>query len=73
MATRPIHTVPYGRRWANTQEGSDRPIDIYPTEAEAEADGRAMAIAAGTDHIIHTLDGVAAERRRYRTGEPPPG
>ena len=57
MAKGDIHTSKQGDRWINKVEGNQRVSSSAPTKAEAQADGRRMAIDRGVGHIVHKESG----------------
>ena len=64
--TAAIHTVPSKEGgWTNEREGDARGLGSYPTKAEAQAAGRALARQEQTEHIIHTKDGRISARNSY--------
>jgi hypothetical protein len=66
-----IHTVPHDGGWANRAEGNERVSNTAPTKAEAEAEGRRMAIERGVEHLIHDRNGQIAERNTYPRSRDP--
>ena len=61
-----IHTVPTNGQWGHRVEGEHQFLpDVYPSREEAETMGRALAIAARTDHVVHHRDGSIAYRKSY--------
>lgn len=66
-----IHTVPHGDGWANQAEGNTRVSRTYDTKADAQADGRRMAIDRGVEHFIHKRDGQIGERNTYPRSRDP--
>jgi len=66
-----IHTVPHDDGWANRDEGNERVTNSAPTKAEAQAQGRNMAIERGVEHLIHNRDGQIAERNTYPRSRDP--
>jgi hypothetical protein len=66
MAKANVWTVPYGDRWANRREGSERASRTFATRAEAIASGRRTAMRDGVDHVVAHHAGQAGERTSYR-------
>jgi hypothetical protein len=71
MAKGDIHTIKQGDRWVNKAEGNKRASSSAPTKAEAQADGRRMAIKRGVEHIVHKENGQIGERNTYPRGRDP--
>ncbi|WP_098959507.1 DUF2188 domain-containing protein [Pseudonocardia sp. N23] len=71
MANGDIHTVKQGDHWANKVEGSERASNTAATKAEAQAEGRDMAIKRGVEHVIHNQDGRIGERNTYPRSRDP--
>ena len=71
MAKGDIHSSKQGDRWVNKAEGNKRASSSAPTKAEAQADGRRMAIDRGVEHIIHNQDGKIGERNTYPRSRDP--
>lgn len=71
MAKGDIHTSKQGDRWINKAEGNQRASSSAPTKAEAQADGRKMAIDRGVEHIVHKEDGQIGERNTYPRSRDP--
>lgn len=71
MATGDIHTVFDDGVWKNKAEGNQRASSTGATKAEAEADGRRMAIDRGVEHFIHNKDGQIGERNTYPRSRDP--
>ena len=63
-----IHVVPNDTRdWVVKEEGTDRELGHYLTQADAEAVGLALARKRGSEVVIHGRDGKA-QRRKARRG-----
>lgn len=60
-----VHTVPHGDGWANRVEGASRVSNTAPTKAEAQAQGREMALDRGVEHFVHGQDGTIQSRNTY--------
>ena len=65
MADGFVHTVYKGGEWVNEIEGDAVFGGTYATKEDAVAAGRARAKEDKTEHVIHTQDGVIAERNSY--------
>ena len=50
MAEGDVHTVPHGDGWANKVEGNKNASNTAGTKAEAQAEGRKMAIKRDAEH-----------------------
>jgi len=73
MARGWVHTVHKGGAWVNEIEG-DGTISRHQTKDQAVAEGREIATARKTEHVIHNLDGTIAGRNSYGSDPfPPPG
>lgn len=73
MAKGDIHTSKQGGKWVNRAEGNERASSSAPTKAEAQAEGRRMAVARGVEHIVHKQDGQIGERNTYPRSRDPKG
>lgn len=71
MADGDIHTSKPGDRWVNKVEGNQRASNSAPTKAEAQAEGRRMAIERGVEHIVHKENGQIGERNTYPRSRDP--
>ncbi len=71
MAQGDVHTVKHGDGWANKVEGNSRVSNTATTKAEAEAEGRRMAIQRGSEHLVHRQDGTIGERNTYPRSRDP--
>lgn len=71
MAEGDVHTAKHGDGWANKVEGNKQVSNTAPTKAEAEAQGRDMAIKRGSEHLIHRKDGSIGERNTYPRSRDP--
>ena len=74
MARNNIHTT-YSKsagNWRNIREGASRPARTYETKAEAQADGRRMAISQKSEHLIHNQDSKISQRNSYGGDKFPP-
>lgn len=66
-----IHTSKQGDRWVNRAEGNERASNSARTKAEAEAEGRRMAIDRDVEHVIHNQDGQIGKRNTYPRSRDP--
>ena len=66
-----VHAYKQGDRWINKVEGSQRASNIVPTKAEAQADGRKMAIDRGVERIVRKQNGQIGERNTYPRSRDP--
>jgi hypothetical protein len=71
MAKGDIHTSKQGDRWVNKAEGNERTSNSASTKAEAQAQGRQMAVDRGVEHVIHNQDGTIGERNTYPRSRDP--
>ncbi len=71
MAKGEIHTSKQGDHWVNEAEGNERASNSAPTKAEAQAEGRKMAIGRGVEHVVHKQDGKIGERNTYPRSRDP--
>ncbi len=71
MAKGDIHTSKQGDHWVNKAEGNERASNSAPTKAEAQAEGRKMAIDRGVEHLVHKQDGRIGERNTYPRSRDP--
>jgi uncharacterized protein (DUF2235 family) len=71
MSKGDVHTVKHGAGWANRIEGDQRVSNTATTKAEAQAEGRKMAIERGVEHVIHKEDGQIGARNTYPRSRDP--
>lgn len=67
MSSKNVHTTynKAARNWRNISEGASRPIKIYQTKQEAQADGRQIAMQRHVEQLIHNKSGEIGERNSY--------
>lgn len=63
--SKPVHTVPHEKGWANIREGAERASKIFETKAEAQKAGRDTARNENTEHFIHNKNGDIGQRNSY--------
>lgn len=71
-----IETYYEDGQWKNKAEGNTRASGTYDTKADAQADGRQMAIDRGVEHVVKRMDGTIGEKNTYprsRDQHPPKG
>jgi hypothetical protein len=76
MAKGDIETYHEDGRWKNRPEGNERASNTFDNKAEAQAEGRRMAIDRGVEHLIKKMDGTVGEKNTYprsRDQHPPKG
>jgi len=62
-----IHVIPNDTRdWVVKEEGTDPELGHYPTQADAEAVGLALARKRKSEVVIHGRDGKAHLRKVRR-------
>lgn len=74
MGSKNIHTT-YNKaagNWRNIREDASRPSKVYNTKAEAQADGRQIAINQKSEHFIYNQDGKICQRNSYGNDDFPP-
>lgn len=71
MAKGDIHTSKQGDRWVNKAEGNERATNSAATKAQAQAEGRRMAIERGVEHLVHKENGQIGERNTYPRSRDP--
>jgi hypothetical protein len=71
MSKGDVHTVKHGDGWGNRIEGDQRVSNTATTKAEAQAEGRKMAIERGVEHVIHKEDGQIGARNTYPRSRDP--
>lgn len=71
MAKGDIHTSKQGDKWVNKAEGNTRASNSASTKADAQAQGREMAVERGVEHVIHKQDGKIGERNTYPRSRDP--
>ena len=68
------HVVPHRDGWAVKPAGGSRPSSVHPTQADASARAREIAINQRSEVIIHRPDGRIRDRDSYGNDPyPPPG
>ncbi|XVS64350.1 DUF2188 domain-containing protein [Actinosynnema sp. CA-299493] len=73
MAKGDIETYHEDGQWKNKVEGGERASHTASTKAEAEAEGRRMAMERGVEHVIKKMDGTIGEKNTYpRSRDPQP-
>lgn len=65
MASKNIHTVPYGDGWANKKVGHNDPLSVHRTKDNADTKGAAMARALRVEHVIHGKNGRIQDKDSY--------
>ena len=62
-----IHTVYRSTtgNWANEVGPGEHVCSVHATREEAVGRGRALALAAQTDHVIHASDGTISSCRSH--------
>jgi hypothetical protein len=71
MAKGDIETYYEDNQWKNKVEGGQRASNTSDTKAEAQAEGRQMAIDRGVEHIIRNRGGEIGERNTYPRSRDP--
>lgn len=71
MAKGDVETYHEDGRWKNKVEGNDRASNTADTKAEAQAEGRRMAIERDAEHFIRNMDGTIVERNTYPRSRDP--
>jgi uncharacterized protein DUF2188 len=76
MSKGDIETYYDDGRWKNRPQGNQRASSTHDTKAEAQAEGRKMAIDRQVEHVIKKQDGTIGEKNTYprsRDQRPPKG
>ncbi|WP_202910567.1 DUF2188 domain-containing protein [Hymenobacter sediminis] len=60
-----LHVVPRSTGWAVKTAGASRAATIVPTQSEAIAVARQMAIGRGSEMLIHGTNGQIRARNSY--------
>jgi hypothetical protein len=71
-----IETYYEDGRWKNRPQGNERASSTHDTKAEAQAEGRRMAVDRQVEHVIKKQDGTIGEKNTYprsRDQHPPKG
>ena len=68
MTSTPSNTVTAGRTGPKATSGS---LNTASIKAEAQAEGREMAIERGVEHVVHNQDGQIGERNTYPRSRDP--
>jgi hypothetical protein len=61
----PIHVVSHGDEWAVRRQGDDDIISVWPTQKQAEDEGRRIAKDDQAEFELHGLEGRIRERDSY--------
>jgi hypothetical protein len=73
MAKGDIETYYEDGVWKNRPEGNTRASNTAPTKAEAQAEGRQMAIDREVEHVIKNMNGEVGQKNTYpRSRDPLP-
>ena len=56
--------------WQNKLEGRSRAAHLHKTEADAEREGRSMAMRRKTEHVIHGQNGEIRQKNSYGNDSP---
>ena len=62
MSKGDVHTLPHKDGWANGMEGSSRVASPARTKAEAQKQGREVAVKRKVEHLGHDKDGTIGQR-----------
>jgi hypothetical protein len=73
MAKGDIETYHEDGRWKNRPQGNDRASSTSTTKAEAQAEGRRMAMDRGVEHVIKNMDGTIGAKNTYPRSRDPKG
>jgi uncharacterized protein DUF2188 len=76
LAKGDIETYYEDGRWKNRPQGNERASSTHDTKAEAQAEGRRMAVDRQVEHVIKKQDGTIGEKNTYprsRDQHPPKG
>jgi excisionase family DNA binding protein len=60
-----VHTEPREDGWANVIVGNTLAPSVHTTKAEAEAQGREIALRKCLVHVVHRRDGSVGTKHRY--------
>lgn len=71
MSRGDIETYYEDGKWKNRAHGNDRATSIHDTKADAQAEGRQIAIDRGVEHFIKNQDGTIGERNTYPRSRDP--
>jgi hypothetical protein len=64
--------TPHDGRWAVKREGTDQPISVHATQADAWNEARRQARADGSEAVLQGRDGRIRERNTYGNDPYPP-
>ncbi len=76
MAKGDIETYYEDGVWKNRPEGNSRASNTHSTKADAQTEGRKMAIDREVEHVVKRMDGTVGEKNTYprsRDPHPPAG
>jgi hypothetical protein len=71
MPTSDIDTYYEDGQWKNRPEGNDRASSTHDTKADAQTQGRDMAVDRGVEHVIKKADGEIGEKNTYPRSRDP--
>jgi uncharacterized protein (TIGR02271 family) len=66
--TSPVHVEYRENGWAVIRQGTDQPVSVHPTQAEAAKEGRDIARREETEFFLHAQDGRVREHHSYGEG-----
>ena len=67
-----VHVTPHNNGWQVVRDGADRASSVHPTQADAEAAGRATARREEVEFLLHGRDGQIRARDSYGNDSHPP-
>ncbi|GHE83418.1 hypothetical protein GCM10017786_13150 [Amycolatopsis deserti] len=76
MAKGDVETYYEDGQWKNKIQGNQRASNTANTKAEAQAEGRRMAVERAVEHVVKRQDGTIGEKNTYprsRDQHPPKG
>lgn len=71
MAKGDIETYFEDGQWKNRPQGNERASNTAETKADAQAEGRRMAIDREVEHIVKNMDGTIGSRNTYPRSRDP--
>jgi hypothetical protein len=72
MAGKNQHVVPHADGWAVKGAGNQRATSVHPTQGEAAAVARGIAINQQSEVVIHRPNGQIRDKDSYGNDEFPP-
>ena len=67
----PVHVIPHIKGgWAVSREGAKRPSSTHPTQKEAAAQGKAVALRDRTEFVLYGKNGQIRAKSNFQSARP---